>query len=279
MITDGSDFDLHRALAVAEDCARRAGALLRKIAKRPIRAAFKGAVDLVTRADRESEALITGGLLAAFPDHHIVGEESGGAGAPREAAKYRWYVDPLDGTTNYAHHIPHYCVSIALAGPDDLPRIGVVYDPTLDECFKAVRGGGATLNGKPIRVSKVKRLDKALLAAGFPNDRRETADNNTEEFMHMTTRCLGTRCLGAAALDISYVAAGRLEGFWEPRINPWDAMAGLLIVVEAGGRASNFRGTTDGVFQGKQVAATNGLIHDEMLTVILLGRDAPHPRR
>lgn len=270
--------DLNAALALAEDCARRAGALLREAVQRPIKVMFKGAIDIVTESDRESEALITQAILSVHPDHHIIGEEGGGAGAPKETAPYRWHIDPIDGTTNFARGLPHFSVSIGLSGPDDMPLAGVVYDPMLDECFKAVRGGGATLNGKALQVSKVRELGKAMLISGFPYDRRITSDNNAEEWTQLLRRTQALRCLGSASLDICYVAAGRADGFWESRINSWDVMAGLLCVTEAGGQASNYHGGLDGLYQGKEVAATNGLIHDEMLAVIILGPDAPLPK-
>ncbi len=269
--------DLSAALTIAEDCALRAGALLREALQRPRQVDYKGVVNLVTQADRESEALIKARLLAVYPDHHIVGEEGGGVGAPAEQAAYRWYIDPLDGTTNFAHGIPIFTVSIALAGPDGLPLVGVVYDPNRDERFLAVRGRGVTLNGRPIHVSTVAALEQANLATGFPYDRWTNPDNNTEEWLNFLLRAQAVSRIGSAALELAYVAAGRLDGYWEQRVNPWDVMAGLLCVTEAGGRISDYHGQTEGVHQGREVVASNGLIHDRMLTVIILGEAAPRP--
>jgi myo-inositol-1(or 4)-monophosphatase len=271
--------DLNAALAVADDLAHRAGALLLEALQHPRRISFKGAINLVTETDRQSEALIVGGLCEAFPDHHIVGEEGGGAGAPRESAPYRWYVDPLDGTTNFAHGVPIFSVSIALAGPDDQPLLGVVYDPTRNECFRAVRGQGAALNGQPLRVSDISDLSQAALVTGFPYDRWTNPDNNIDTFVSFLLRAQAVGRMGSAALNLCYVAAGRFDGYWERRINPWDVMAGLLCVQEAGGRISNFREQPDGVFQGREVVASNGLIHEQMLSVIVLGDAAPRPGR
>lgn len=269
--------DLNAALAVADDLARRAGALLLEALQHPRPVSFKGAINLVTETDRQSEALIVGGLCKAFPDHHIVGEEGGGAGAPRASAPYRWYVDPLDGTTNFAHGIPIFSVSIALAGPDDQPLLGVVYDPTRDEWFRAVHGQGATLNGQRLHVSDIPDVSQAALVTGFPYDRWTNPDNNIETFVSFLLRAQAVARMGSAALNLCYVSAGRFDGYWEKRINPWDVMAGLLCVQEAGGRISNFHGQTDGVFQGREVVASNGLIHERMLTVIVLGDAAPRP--
>ena len=269
--------DLNAALALAEELARRAGALLLDGLSRPREIHYKGGVDLVTEYDRKSEALIVSELRAAFPDHHIVGEEGGGQGAPVETAPYRWYIDPLDGTTNYAHGIPYFSVSIALAGPDDIPLVGVVYDPSSDDCYRAARGRGAWLNGQPMHVSPVADLSQAALASGFPSDRRTNPDNNLDKWSNFLVRVQSLSRIGSAALNLSYVAAGRFDGVWEMRVHPWDVQAGLLLVEEAGGRATNYAGQVDGLYQGHQVVASNGLIHDQMLTVIERGAMAPLP--
>ncbi len=267
--------DLTAVLSVADDLAHQAGALLREALQHPRQIDYKGAINLVTEADRQSEALIVGGLLRAFPDHHIVGEEGGSMGAPVEQAPYRWYIDPLDGTTNFAHGIPHFSISMAMADADGKPLVGLVYDPLRDECFRAIRGAGATLNQQPLHVSSVRELSQAVLATGFPYDRLTNPDNNVEEFTSFLLRAQHVSRMGSAALNLCYVAAGRFDGYWEMRINPWDVQAGLLCVNEAGGRVSNYHGKTDGVYEGAEVVASNGLIHDRMLTVIVLGRDAP----
>ncbi len=271
--------DLHEALSLAETLARDSGRLLREMFHGALNIKFKTSGGIVTQADRKSEKLITKAILKRYPDHHMVGEEGGGMGAPRESAPYRWYIDPLDGTTNFAHGIPHFCVSIALAGPDDRPLVGVVYDPNVDECFKALRGEGATLNDQPIRVSTVNRLDRAVLQSGFPYDRRTNPDNNSEEWSVMLRRAGVLRCLGASAVDLCYVAAGRIDGFWEPRLHAWDFMAALLCISEAGGRLSNYRGQlNDQVYTGEEIVATNGLIHEDVLAVLVLGNSAPQAK-
>jgi myo-inositol-1(or 4)-monophosphatase len=278
------DIDLAGVLGFAEAQARRAGASSRQIARQSAARGKTGVSSrlkhdktdaairsLVTRADVRAEKLIADAILAAYPEHHIVGEEGGGMGAAIDGAPYRWYIDPLDGTTNYAHGLPHWCVSVALAGPDGVPLAGVVYAPMLDECFAAARGAGATLNGAPIRVSRVKKLDRAVLGTGFPADRKTNPDNNTAEIADMARRCYALRAQGAVALDLCYVAAGRLDGLWIKRVSAWDVMAGLVIAAEAGATLSDMRGALDGLYTGASVAASNGLIHDDMLAVLVLG--------
>lgn len=269
--------DLTSALATAEETARRAGSLLRDALTRPRPVTQKGINDVVTETDKQSEALIVGTLLDAFPDHHFVGEEGGGRGAPVETADYRWHIDPLDGTRNFAYGHPHFSISIGLADKTGEPILGVVYDPVRDELFKAIRGSGATLNGRTIRVTQTPDLFESILVTGYPPDRWTNADNNMEESTAILTRARALRCSGSAALDLSYVAAGRYDGYWERSLNSWDITAGLLLVTEAGGRISNYRGRMDGVYQGQQVAASNGLIHERLLLVLVLGRDAPRP--
>lgn len=270
--------DLNHAVSVAETLARRSGTFLREALLRPRQITFKGPINLVTESDKHSEEILVAGLTEAFPDHHIVGEEGGGMGASMEAAQYRWYIDPLDGTTNYAHTIPHFSVSMALSGTDDLPLLGVVYDPMRDELFRTVRGQGATLNGRPIHVSAVDDLARAVVCTGFPYDRWTDPDNNGKEFVSLITRSQGTARMGSVALELSWTAAGRFDGFWEMKINPWDVMAGLLLVTEAGGKISNYQGHMDaGVYMGRRFCASNGLIHDQLVTVLSLGEAAPRP--
>jgi len=272
--------DLHAALALAESCARSAGAVLREMFRTALSVQYKRTGGIVTQADKKSEKLIVKTILGTYPDHHIVGEEGGGMGAPVESAPYRWYVDPLDGTTNFAHGVPHFCVSLGLTGPDARPLIGVVYDPITEEWFTAVRGEGARFNGTPLKVSTQKQLTRAVLSSGFPYDRQTNPDNNSEEWANMLRRAGVLRCLGAAALDICYVAAGRTDGFWERGLKPWDIMAGLLCVAEAGGRITGYRSQVDdSVYLGGEVVATNGLLHEDVLNVLVLGRDAPRPKR
>ena len=221
---------------------------------------YKGAVDLVTDADLAAEELAIRLLRAEFPDHAIVAEESAPSAAPGANC---WYVDPLDGTTNFAHRYPHVAVSIAFARQGEIV-LGVVHDPLRDEQFAAARGAGATLNGQPIRVSDTPTLDRALLATGFPYDRRERAAFYVRHLERFLSRGQCIRRSGCAALDLCYVGCGRLDGFWEWNLKPWDTAAGALIVTESGGRISDFAG---GRFSphGAQALASNARIHDEML--------------
>ena len=263
----------------ASAIAREAGACLREFLARGVETEYKGDVDLVTVADRTVEKLIRTRLSETFPDHGIYGEEGT---RDRLDQEYRWYVDPLDGTTNFAHGIPHFCVSMGLERrtPSIAPELdgqvvaGVIYDPILDELYCAERGRGATLNGRPMHASKVPDLAESLVATGFPSRKRH--DNPNVHFYHeFTLRSHGVRRAGSAALDLAYVACGRFEAFWEFNLNPWDTAAGFLLVEEAGGRISDFAG---GPFQlnSREVLASNGLIHDELVGLfqdMFAGRD------
>lgn len=217
--------------------------------------------DLVTNADREAEVAIKSYLLKKFPSHSFLGEEGGAQG---NNESFTWVVDPLDGTTNYTHQYPMVSVSIGLLSKEG-PLLGVVFNPIMQECFWASRGEGAYLNGKPIHVSKVSRLEEGLLATGFAYDRTQIVDNNYKEFCHMTSISQGVRRGGSAALDLSYVAAGRLDGFWERGLKPWDMAAGWMLVLEAGGRVSSYEGGEFDISTGR-ILATNGLIHKQMIT-------------
>ncbi len=254
----------------ASAIAREAGARLREFLAQGVETEYKGDVDLVTVADRTVEKLIRGRLTEAFPEHGVYGEEGT---RERLDSEFRWYVDPLDGTTNFAHGFPQFCVSLGLehrphgVSPDQDGTLvaGVIYDPMRDELFTAERDRGAWLDGKPIHVSRVSELGEALVATGFPSRKRHDSPN--VHFYHeVTLRSHGTRRAGSAALDLAYVAAGRMEAFWEFNLNPWDTAAGILLVEESGGRVSDYSG---GPFQLKsdEVLATNGLIHEEMLTL------------
>jgi myo-inositol-1(or 4)-monophosphatase len=221
------------------------------------------ALDLVTEADRESEAAAIGVIRRAFPAHEILAEEGGATGA---ASEHRWIIDPLDGTTNFAHAFPQFCVSIAYEHRGRI-SVGVVYDALKRELFAARRGKGAKLNGKPIRVSLTPTLEQSLLLTGFPYDRRERRRFYMCFWEHFMLRVQGVRRTGAAALDLAYVACGRNDGFWEFGLKAWDVAAGSLIVKEAGGRVTNMDGTPLDL-NGAQILATNGRIHAEMLRVI-----------
>ena len=254
--------------AKAEAIAREAGALLREYFHRGVHTEYKGDVDLVTEADRASEKLITERLHTVFPSHGVYGEEGTRKGLDCE---YRWYIDPLDGTTNFAHGFPVFCVVLGCerraAGlkPDEDGEMvaGVIYDPLRDDLFSAERGSGAKLNDKPIHVSKTKALQESLVATGFPSQKRH-ASPNVHFYQEFTLRSHGVRRAGSAALDMAYVAAGRLEGFWEFKLNPWDTSAGYLIVEEAGGKVTHFDGSKF-TLDSREVLATNGLIHEEMV--------------
>jgi myo-inositol-1(or 4)-monophosphatase len=233
---------------------------------------YKGPVDLVTDTDRALEALIVGELRQAFPDHHVVGEEGSGAHATA-AAEYVWYVDPLDGTTNFAHGYPQCALSLGLVRHGE-PEFGIVHDPLRDETFVGRRGAGATLNGEPIHVSSTDTLDRALLGTGFAYDRRERADFYLAFFSDFMKRSQGLRRAGSAALDLCWVACGRLDGFWEWMLKPWDTAAGVVIVREAGGQVSDFRGGPFRVFD-QQTLASNGRVHAAMSAVLAARMDVP----
>lgn len=253
-----------RYRSVAIDAARRAGTLLRSEAGKHPQISFKGSpTNLVTEMDRRAEALIIEAIYAEFPTDAILSEERGTVGGP---SSRRWIVDPLDGTTNYAHGVPVFCVSVALE-VDGQTRLGVAYDPNLDECFLAERGRGAWLGGERLAVSETPTLGESLLATGFPYSIREITRNNLAEFGAFSRRCQGVRRMGSAVLYFCYVAAGRLDGYWELRLGPWDVAAGALMVEEAGGRVTNLDG---GPLDRERpaVVASNGRIHDEMLRVL-----------
>jgi len=228
----------------------------------------KGAVDIVTETDREIEALVTDALRTAFPNHLIVAEEASAGSVLRHPAgdRYVWYVDPLDGTTNFTHTHPHFSLSLALARGREV-LLGVVHDPVRCETFWARRGGGATLNDKPIRVSAVDDVGQALVGTGFPYDRREHLDFYLGFLADMMRYAQGVRCVGSAALDLCYVACGRLDGFWEWKLQPWDTAAGALIVAEAGGTLSDFRGGPFTLF-GTQTLASNGRLHAALVRTL-----------
>jgi myo-inositol-1(or 4)-monophosphatase len=263
----------------AAEIAKEAGALLRSYYETGIAAEYKGDVDLVTVADRASEKLIGERLRQVFPDHGIYGEEG-----TRQAleAEFRWYVDPLDGTTNFAHGFPYFCVSMGLErrAPDLRPEedgelaAGVIYEPLRDECFVTGKGEGAWLNGRRISVSKTRLLQESLVATGFPSHKRH--ENPNIHFYHqLTLRSHGVRRAGAAAIDLAYTACGRLEAFWEFNLNPWDTAAGVLMVREAGGTVTGFEGSPFKL-DSREVLATNGRISAEMQAVftdMFAGRD------
>jgi len=249
---------------VAIDAARDAGDLLRSQVRGTRRISYKGGpTDLVTEMDRRAEALILERLAAAFPDDGVLSEEAGERGG---SSGRRWIVDPLDGTTNYAHGVPVFAVSIALQAAARV-TLGVVYDPNLGELFVAERGGGAFLGEQRCRVSATAVLDESLLTTGFPYDVRETADNNLREYAAFCVRARAVRRIGSAVLDLAWVAAGRYDGFWELRLGAWDVAAGALLVEEAGGRVTDLLGGPLDL-ERPTVVATNGRIHEAVLATL-----------
>jgi myo-inositol-1(or 4)-monophosphatase len=252
---------LSRLLEACE-VARAAGRILREGYGRPGAIDYKGGIDLVTEFDRKAEAFIRDELARRFPGDGWLGEESG-AGSSGEN---RWVVDPLDGTTNFAHSYPFFAVSIALETRGER-TIGVVYDPLRDECFAAERGKGATLNGAPIRVSRIDSLERALAATGFAYDVHEKPEETLRFFSPFLSKVQGIRRDGSAALNLCYLACGRFDLFWEVKLHPWDVAAGALIVEEAGGTISDFAGGPMPA-SGFEVAGSNGTLHEALLGVL-----------
>lgn len=247
------------AVAVALD----AGAILRGRYGQPHDISLKGPLDLVTEADRAAELLIASRLRSAFPDHDLLGEE--GSRSENTGARYRWVIDPLDGTTNFAHGLPTFAVSIALEDAGQ-PVAGVIYDPMRNELFRAIKGGGATLNGEPIHVSGIEQLQSAILVTGFAHTLEQRRLQGLA-WCGLLERVRALRQTGSAALNLCYVAAGRLEGYWERGIQPWDVSAGALLVSEAGGQVTDREG---GPFNAhdRVVVATNGLVHQDLLAIL-----------
>ncbi len=252
------------ALAELEDMARRAGAVLRERYGLRHTITHKGSVDLVTEADRRSEELILGAIRERYPSHSILSEERGDLPGEGDGC---WFVDPLDGTLNYAHALPFFAVSIAYASGSRV-RLGVIYDPLRDECFAAERGRGAWLNGQPIHVSAVSELRESLLVTGFPNEPSEIVAQNLRYYERFQRQTQGVRRLGSAALDLAYVACGRLDGFWEIRLNAWDVAAGGLLVEEAGGRATRLSGEPDYLRPPCSILAAGPALHAVMLSIL-----------
>ena len=263
----------------ASPIALEGGKQLREFLAQGVETEYKGDVDLVTVADRTVEKLIRTRLGEVFPDHGVYGEEGT---RERLESEYRWYIDPLDGTTNFAHGFPHFCVSMGLehrpanlkSEEDGTLVAAVVYDPMRDELFTAERGKGARLNGRPIHVSRVPELAEALIATGFPSRKRH-ASPNVHFYHEFTLRSHGARRAGSAALDMAYVASGRLDGFWEFNLNPWDTAGGILLVEEAGGRVTDFSGNPYSL-DSREILASNGNIQNELVALfenMFAGRD------
>jgi len=256
--------DWNKRLQIAETAAKKAGHYLIEALPRKREISKKGVVDLVTEADRYAEKLIHEIIKGAFPDDRFLAEE----GTRTESmSELIWLVDPLDGTINYAHRFPVFCVSIALA-EKGRSKIGCIYNPNLDECFTAQSDRGAYLNGERIHVSATAELLDSLLATGFPYDVRESNSDNMSNFITFYKRgAQAVRRAGSAALDLAYTACGRFDGFWELKLNPWDIGAGVLLVAEAGGRVTDFSGGPVDLFRG-EVLASNGIIHEKMQKVL-----------
>lgn len=253
-------------LNFAIQTARDAGAILADRLGRALQVSNKGDIDLVTEADLASEKLIIERIKSHYPRHAILAEEAGDTeGDLTGASEWKWIIDPLDGTTNYAHGYPCFCVSIALECAGEI-EIGVIYDPTRDELFAAEKGQGATLNGRRMRVSEVEDLNSAMLCTGFPYNVRERP-NFARDFANFTMEAQAVRRDGSAAIDLAYLACGRFDGFWEDGLNAWDVAAGILLITEAGGRVTDFVGAPLDIYTPK-VLASNGLVHHAMMKVL-----------
>jgi myo-inositol-1(or 4)-monophosphatase len=254
------------------EVARGAASLLREGYGHAEQVEFKGAVDLVTEWDHRSEEYIVNALRKDFPDFAVRAEERGADNRPSD---YEWVIDPIDGTTNFAHGLPVFAISIALT-QRGRPILGVVVDVPRDEYYTAEAGRGAAVNGRPIHVSTARSLAMSLLGTGFPYDVRTNPDNNVAHWDNFIVRTQAVRRIGSAALDLAWTAAGHFDGYWEYRLNSWDVMAGALMVAEAGGIVTDANGGGD-YLEGESIVASNGLIHEEMLEVLRLGVAAPRP--
>jgi myo-inositol-1(or 4)-monophosphatase len=251
-------------LNFAIQTAREAGQILLEKFGRKINISLKGDINLVTEADLASEKLIIERIKSYYPKHSILAEESGNAVVSGDS-NWKWIIDPLDGTTNFAHGYPCFCVTLALEHEGKIV-LGVTFDPTRNELFAAERGQGATLNNKPIRVSETEKLSDALLVTGFPYNFKQK-DNFAKSLTNFLLQSRGVRRDGSAAIDMAYVACGRFDGFWEEGLNPWDVAAGVLLIEEAGGRITYYDGSPFSVYS-PPICASNGLIHEEMLQVL-----------
>ena len=255
---------LDRYISVGVEAAQEGGQVLLDWMEKGFTIEYKGVMDLVTDADRAAEQVIIDRIISVFPDHQVLAEEGGASSS--KASPYKWVIDPLDGTTNYTHRFPAFCVSIGLE-IDGVVSVGVVFDPMRKELFVAAKGRGATCNGESISVSQTPTLNEALLVTGFSYDvRQDKTDNNFNFFRGFVKQAQGVRRTGSAAIDLCYVAMGRFDGFWEMKLSPWDVAAGSLMVTEAGGLISDFNGTPFSIYGG-QLVASNGRIHKEMLAL------------
>jgi myo-inositol-1(or 4)-monophosphatase len=261
-------------LTPAIEIAKAAGDVLREGVDKIAWVEHKGEINLVTEIDIKSEKLIKQKIGELFPDHDIMAEESDTPESQSQGrSQFKWIVDPVDGTTNYAHGFPMFCVSMALE-VEGIVELGVVYDPMRDELFTAVRGGGGFLNGKPIEVSAETELGESLVATGFPYDLRTSEVNNLDNWNTMIFRVRAVRRAGSAALDLCYTAMGRFDGFWELKLHPWDVAAGGLIVEEAGGMVTDLGGDPHDIYS-QEILASNGKIHSQMSEILKLGKRPP----
>lgn len=255
--------EFREALVFVQRLTCQVGDYVYRSADKRKRISYKGAVDLVTQFDRRSQERIVRALRKQYPTHGILSEENV---RRKSTAEYKWIIDPLDGTTNFAHGLPIWTLSIALEY-DGTVVLGIVYDPTRKEMFHALKGGGAFLNKRRIRVSNVKKLDTALLVTGFPYDIRKSKKNNLDHFSNFAVRAQAVRRLGSAALDLCYTACGRFDGYWEIKLSPWDQAAGSVIIKEAGGTITDFQNQEFDIY-GDEVLGTNGHIHQQMLKIL-----------
>ena len=254
------DGDLKR---IALKAVKEGGAILMQYFGKIKSIDYKGEINLVTEADRRSEEVILTIIKDSYTDHRILAEETGESG---NSSPFKWIIDPLDGTTNYAHGYPCFCVSLAVEHEEEV-IYGAVYDPVKDELFTAEKGKGAFLNGKEIKTSSTQQLDQSLLCTGFPYDVRDDMDSNILNFRTFLMKAQTVRRDGSAALDLCYTAAGRFDGFWEQKLFPWDVAAGSLLITESGGKLSNFKGENFSIYD-KEIVASNGIIHDQMVKAL-----------
>jgi myo-inositol-1(or 4)-monophosphatase len=262
-VTENEAIMIEERLTLAKNLALESGALLREGVGRVTEVEHKGEIDLITEFDLRSEKMLIDGIKQTYPNDAILAEEDG----PIGEGEYRWLVDPLDGTTNFAHGIPVFSVSISYSYGNQ-PLLGVVYDPMREELFSASKGEGAWLNERRLYVSSTTSLNESLLVTGFSYDIRTIPDNNLDHFAAFALRTQGVRRMGSAAMDLAYVAAGRFDGYWEMRLRPWDWGAGILLVVEAGGHVTRTNRETDIFTEPSSILASNGHLHEEMLAVL-----------
>ncbi|MEP0828540.1 MAG: inositol monophosphatase [bacterium] len=264
MTLSRKEIGIYLKFAVAT--ARKAGEILLKKSRGKNEILFKGRVNLVTAADLASEKFIVKSIEKTFPGHSRLAEE---VSSRDTGSKFNWIIDPLDGTTNYAHRFPFYCVSLALEYAGKV-ILGVIYDPERDELFSAAEGKGAYLNGKQVQVTSQSKLSRSLLATGFPYDIGTSSEDNIDNYARFAKSCRGIRRAGSAALDLAYVACGRFDGFWELKLSPWDTAAGILLVKEAGGKVTDFQGKRFQI-RNRYIVASNGRIHRQMLQILNAG--------